>query len=124
MGVRSSCEASEAKRFSLLKDCSRRSNMRSKVAASLCISSRPRRSPMRAVRSSPSDMASTVSVICRTGRKARRAISQPTTAVISTRTGSSISARMVITRAAEKSLSALVTPRSQTPPWSSGTKRS
>ena len=63
VGVRSSCEASEAKRFSLLKDCSRRSNIRSNVAASLCISSRPRRRPMRAERSSPSEIASTVSVI-------------------------------------------------------------
>ena len=116
MGVRNSCEASEAKRFSALKECSSLSNIRSKVAARRCISSLPRFRPMRAVRSEPSEMASTVSVICRTGRKARRAMSQPTTAVSSTSTGNSTRESMTITRTAEKELSVDVIPRSQTFP--------
>lgn len=71
---------------------------------------------MRAVRSEPSEMASTVSVICRTGRKARRAMSQPTTAVSSTSTGKSTSERMTMILTAEKELSVEVMPRSQTLP--------
>ena len=121
MGVRSSCEASDAKRFSALKECSSLSNMRSKVAASLCISSLPRFKPILAVRSEPSEMASTVSVICRTGLKARRAMSQPTMAVSSTSIGNSTSDRMTMTRTAEKELSVEVMPRSHTSPCGSWT---
>ena len=77
VGVLSSWDASEANCFSVSKECSRRSNIWSKLPARRRASSEPRESPIRRVRSRPSVILPAVFAICSMGSRALLTIRYP-----------------------------------------------